>query len=675
LHFNRNVTKDFEEAIGPITPNLDINYMSFQITSPENPTGFCELIIDDISFTNGTAYDYMNNGDFETGNGNYWSSYSNGPSSALITNNDSTVGTTSLNLTTSTAGYYGNSYINCERNLYSGWDYFPKGPVVNQPEDVIISFDWKYSDTTNGGTNQEAYFSITGQNTTFSFEIRYYLGEHDDILPNSNSTSSSYIRRCYAAEGFGTRDTWHSFYLDLYDIISEENMLNVPIDDIGFDLDAGYNANSTVQLLVDDVNVICYPTIDPSFEGKIYWAPNDPISLWRCDDHQYTNITSDSHNGNLAANITAFDNHGSSRVYKTIFLPIQDNLYTDFWWKMNTLTIHTSTYSYAQLELNNSYYINYVLGSSAGTTFSNSSNSVYIIIDEHNTIGTWTNLARNVAKDVKEVYGKENLIVTEVTLYCYSNTAGAVVSTIFDDIHFVRDTTPSDISSVVLQNTPTYYEGAIIDVTTSDALNDIAEVVVYYQNETSWYPQLADHLNGDTYRAMIPEFEYGTTCNYYVEVFDSGGNSAIDDNSGANYSYTVSDDIDPYLSVFGPTEGSEISNEVTFYIDASDVGSGISGINITFGDSYSFDNDTIPEVFTFDTTLLDNGEQTAVFTVTDGAGNTFTVTLDYTFANTAPILLTLGILFNWGTLVGAGVVALGFGIYFLVRLIKIKKTS
>ncbi len=212
-------------------------------------------------------------------------------------------------------------------------------------------------------------------------------------------------------------------------------------------------------------------------------------------------------------------------------------------------------------------------------------------------------------------------------------------------------------------------------MTTSDALNDIAEVVVYYQNETSWYPQLADHLDGDTYRALIPAFEYGTTCNYYVEVFDSGGISTIDDNSGANYSYTVSDDVDPYLSVFGPTEGAEISNEIIFYIDASDVGSGISGINITIGDSYSFDNDIIPEEFTLDTTLFDNGEHSIVFTVTDGAGNSFTITKDYTLANTAPILLTLSILFNWGTLVGAGVVALGFGIYFLVRLIKIKKTS
>ncbi len=687
FHFRRNVTEDYEEAIGPINPNIEIRTIYFSSYSPNEPTGFTELIVDDVSVTNRTADEFIRNGDFETGDGSYWSNSIVGPTSVTITQNDYTEGTSALDL--QAEAYYdtSTSYLYCERSIYIGWNYFAKSYQTFQPGDVMLNFDWKYSDTFNGGVNQNAQFYIMANNGTYSYYFYYYLGQETDTVTSSNYSQPSYKYRYFTADGFGTRDTWQRFSLDLYELSVLENVLEMPITTIGFRVNAGYEENSTTQLLVDDFDLTTYPTGDPSFELDFGWHPNDPVIGWNnVGNQQYTNITSDAHSGNYAANVSSYNSFGASQVRRSMYLPIENNLYTDFWWKLDKMTSHASNYAAVDIQLSDNYHLYYILGASDSTILTNDSINAYFQVDNYNSTGTWYNLIRNIAIDSFAAFGKNNLIVTEIELRSACYSAGGEVETLFDDIHFVRDTTPPEIASVTLENSPTYYDDAIIEVTTTDLLNEIAEVVIYYQNDTTWYPVLATPIEENIFSGLIPHSEYGTQYNYYVVVFDTVGNNITDNNSGAYYTYTILDDIDPTLSVFGPAENDILTDQVIFYLDGLDSGSGINNLSIYIGPTQYYNGTLLLaysviyigpmiEMISYDTTLYGEGEQTFTFLVEDNAGNSYQVVKSFTIDNPAPILVVLGNFFNWGTLVGAGLVALGFGIFFLVRLIRIKKAS
>ena len=113
------------------------------------------------------------------------------------------------------------------------------------------------------------------------------------------------------------------------------------------------------------------------------------------------------------------------------------------------------------------------------------------------------------------------------------------------------------------------------------------------------------------------------------------------------------------------------------YINSFDEGSDISTLTIEFDDSELYNGSTL-EDFTLVTTDYEDGNHTLTFEVEDSAGNAVLIEKELTIDNPEPpkqILVVLGNLFNWGTLVGAGVVGLGFGIFFLVRFIKIRKAA
>ena len=766
LHFDRNITRDYEEAIGPVTPTTMIQGVYFYARSPSgSPTGYTELIIDDVSLTNDTGYEFLQNGDFEFGNGNYWYTYSNGPSSSEITYNDFTEGNSALNITAKSYFDDSTSYCYTRRNIYVGSNYYYKSFQAVQPEDVMINFDWKYSDVENGGDSQYAYFRIFAQNSTLTYNLYFYLGHDSDNYVNTNSTSSGQIIRYYNASGFGTRDSWNHFTLDLYELSVIENILEIPIRQVEFYLYSGNQQNATTQLLVDNFDLTTYPTGDPSFEMDFAWNQNDPVIAWdNSGNHLYTNITSDAHTGNYAANITSHNSYGISQVSRNLYLPIDNNLYADFWWKLEHITDTDGDYSEIYFVLNGSYTLHYLLGKSSITYLGNSSNNVFFTVENYNTTGTWYNLVRDIAADAQAAFTRSDWVLTDIQLASYCYAAGGKVITLFDDIHFARDTTPPAINSVTVLNTPTYYDNAVIEIVANDILNPVSEVILTYQHNSIWYPVLATEISENNFVAEIPYYEYNTDIEFYVEAFDTFGNNNTADNSGSNYSYTIADDVDPTLTIFGPAENETLSDQVIFYIGCNDVGSDVNQITIEIDDSelytgvliesiildtrlyddgdhtLSFEaediagnsilvekditisnptpdlitfgvdqNDTLTgqvtlyiegledgrdisqlsiklgdtelyngsfiDVFVIDSTQHKNGNYKLTFIVKDTGGNTLLYEKTISIDNPAPVLVILGNYFNWGTLIGAGVIALGFGIFFLVRFIKNKKAA
>ena len=380
------------------------------------------------------------------------------------------------------------------------------------------------------------------------------------------------------------------------------------------------------------------------------------------------------HSGNYAVNTTTFNSYGNAYVYRDMYLPVKNNLFTDFWWKLDHITNTAADYSIIYFELNYSYYIYYVLGRSSSSTFSNSTSSTYYFVDNCNVTGTWNNLIRDVATDCYDAFGNSDWIITETRLQSVCYNSGGKVTTLFDDIYFVRDTTPPDISSVTIQETPVYYEETVVEITANDLLHPITEVVLSYQNDSIWYPILATQIDENTYTAVIPQFDYGTAIEFYVEAFDTLGYNNTDNNSGSYYSFTVADDIDPELLIFGPAENETLVGQIVFYIESLDIGSDIKEMSIVI-DETSLYNGTAIDLYTLDTTLYADGVHTISVSVEDYAGNSIEVERELTIDNPAPVLVVLGNLFNWGTLVGAGLVGLGIGIFFLVRFIKLRKAA
>ncbi|MHA1213449.1 MAG: hypothetical protein ACTSSH_13445, partial [Candidatus Heimdallarchaeota archaeon] len=356
--FNQNITQDYLEAFGKPGASNIFYYLTFYVDSPSAPTGAAELILDEIRLYNKTNYQYItDNWDFEDGTGNYWSYYYTGPSYCYVTNDDSTEGDNSLNLTSSAYYESSQSYLYAEYNSVIQWTNPPKSYYAENPGDLVIEFDWKYNDVSNGGSYQNAMFYVISQSETHYYYNFYILGNGGDTNTYSNYTAGSFTYRHFLAESFGIRDTWNRFSLDVYDLFQQESISGASVTYVGFE---------TVNLLVDDFIEKTYPTGDPSFEFDYGWTSTNPLPSWvNTGSDLYTNITTDAHTGNYAANLT-IDAAGSALAYRPTNLEVDTNLYTDFWWKLNDMSDAGTSYAMYYLQLNDFYYIYYVLGAASG---------------------------------------------------------------------------------------------------------------------------------------------------------------------------------------------------------------------------------------------------------------------------------------------------------------------
>lgn len=204
----------------------------------------------------------------------------------------------------------------------------------------------------------------------------------------------------------------------------------------------------------------------------------------------------------------------------------------------------------------------------------------------------------------------------------YSSGANDVLKVLFDDLHFIYDTTGPEIASVVLQNTPTYYQDAIIDITTTDALGLVDSVVLYYRNVSSWHAVLAINIGGDVFRATIPFGEYGTTYEYYLEVEDIHNHMTLDNNSGLYYSYTVGDDVNPIISITAPANDTTVSGDLLIEVDCSDIGSDIDFVEFYDGPLTIIGTDSSgPYNFLWNTRLVSNGVHEIFAIAYDNDGN------------------------------------------------------
>jgi hypothetical protein len=174
-----------------------------------------------------------------------------------------------------------------------------------------------------------------------------------------------------------------------------------------------------------------------------------------------------------------------------------------------------------------------------------------------------------------------------------------------------------------------YTDSPVIDCDASDPGSGISTVRLYYRLDGgTWSVLLMVNTAGIQYEATIPAQTWNTLVEYYVNATDNAGNWDVDDNTGAYYSYTVSDSVSPVISSFYPAPTSvEYSDTPTVGCDVTDPGSGIQNIVLNYsvdGGSWmtlamSFVSGTLYQVSLPAQTW--GAQVTYYVNVTDNAGN------------------------------------------------------
>ena len=621
--FSRNVTADYMTRFGTPPANCYVTYTAWQVYSPANPKGLTEVLADDHSLTNRTAYIYTPNGNFESGDGNHWAIDDTSPCSVLLTT-DHTEGSFAANMSAKSVMAGGYGYAGMSQS-YS----YPRGLYVSQPGTGVLSFDWKYTETYNGGWGQDAYIYIYAQNNTRSLQVYLMIGTSLDYFSYSNSSSLMYIK----ASGFGNNGTWQHEAIDLHALFQEYNVSSLVITDYEFEVDISANANSSSNLLLDKFRLLNYPTLDPGFEQFRTWSPSDPVPTWWQTNagYPYINRTSFAHSGNWAANITSYGGVPAG-LDRGQYVSIDGSIYTDFWYQVKSTTSASESVAYIELYFDSGVWIYYLLAATSIYPATNSSDSVYYYVDGFNQTGTWRNLVRNVKADLEAAFAPTSWVLDTVEMVCYG-AVGGTVSVIFDDMNFVVDTHPPTINQV-LRNpiAPMYHDAVQVTINATDVLSGVAHVYVYYRIGTGSWSILTATMSGGLYHASIPTQSYGASVSYYVNATDNLGHVAV----GSTFSYVLGDDIAPVIDSISPINNTVVSGWKFVNVTTHDPGvgsSGVSHVELWSGSSLLANTSSAPYQLHWNTQLLTNGTHTLTVRVMDRAGNMASVILHYDVEN------------------------------------------
>jgi hypothetical protein len=621
----RNITKDFEQVF-PSNPlgSAYIRYIYFWVTSVANPIGPTIMLYDDVAFTNSTGFNYFSdNGDFEDGDGNPWSNLEYGPSYLYTTNNDKIEGNSAMNMTAYCPSAQAQSYLYAETDIYDGWGSVPKAWPAIQSGDVEISFDWKYSDTPGIGS-QQSYVYIYSTNGSYDFYLYFVIGVEDDnfLGSYSNYSYSTYRGDFIQAEHFGVRDTWNHFSFDTYEIVSSFGVTDVVPYYVGFYIENNWIDDNVNQLLIDDFRVTTYPAGDASFEGNIIDTTADPFNFWNDPySHIYANITSDAYHGNYAANLTAHSGANNIYISKTTFMPVVDNLYTDFYWRLDQITDTGSTsMSYIRLEVDDSYYIHYILANNSNFSPTNDSNDCYYFVENHNQIGSWNNVFRNLNNDITAYYGAGDHNITQIYLSSYASGTDEII-TIFDHIHFARDIEgPSITNPGRNPMSPESTDDVDITVDVQDNI-EVQSATLYTKIDAGlWGPTPMTYVAGE-YTATIPSQTFEAEVSYYFEATDIYGHTTELGSILSPYTYVVGDITPPTVAIMAPGSLDVVDGQLIIEVDADDAISGMNRVEIYDGMDLIVTDSTAPYEFAWDTRTVANGTHTINVIAYDNNGN------------------------------------------------------
>ncbi len=621
---SRNITADFISVFGAFDLSIRYVFLNAYIEYHSHSGSYTNYYFDDFYMHNATI-EFITNGDFEANPvTNWYVNNGNRDHSFITLSSVKTQGQYSANLTSKALTNQSSS--RCELYDYI-WNYYQREYVTIESY-PIIEFDW-YLDFEGLGDDfdQRAYFQIRLQDlqTSQYYTLYYFFGAGSSGDMAANSSYNLYLK----APSYNQTNEWAHFSMDMYSVLFSYGWSNLSIYEYTFHVQANYLEGARMTLLIDNYNLNVHPTIDPGFE--VHLTDFHEFDSWRATPSgtPSANWTQDAHSGSYAANLTSTAAYTYTYLRRSVYLEITPSLTTDFYWRLDRLVDPGSATadSYIRLEFNDGSDIYYWLaGINPPSEGWNSTSDLYYLVDGMNEVGSeWKHLTRNIADDVQG-FSQTPLFITEIYLVA-TIWDGGEVSTLFDDMHFVVDQTPPDLSNVVAPPPPNYLTSPSVTAEAEDAFTGVGSVLLHYNSGSGWVsiPMVEE---ATLWAGQIPVHPYGTSVDYYVEALDRVGNSAIDDNGGLYYSYTVIDDIDPVIGFDDPIWYAPASGILKVNASAEDSGSGIAYLELYIDAVLIVNYTSSPYQYEWDTRTEDNGLHALRIHSKDVGGNEVNVEIE-----------------------------------------------
>ena len=202
-----------------------------------------------------------------------------------------------------------------------------------------------------------------------------------------------------------------------------------------------------------------------------------------------------------------------------------------------------------------------------------------------------------------------------------------------------------------------------------DYFSHVSYVQVFYRTDGGWSSVVAS-MAGMSFLASIPAHDWDNTVQYYIVMQDTFGLQSTADNSGLYYSYDIVDNVEPYVQILHVTTSSKGIQSVD--IEAYDPGSDIAYVELYDTGELVANLTTTPYNVTYseDFEQID-GTRTLIARAVDNAGNEMIheVVLGVDLPSAFVAFFQ-----TWGTLFGAGVVGVAWGVVAIVQAVKKSKT-
>jgi hypothetical protein len=123
----------------------------------------------------------------------------------------------------------------------------------------------------------------------------------------------------------------------------------------------------------------------------------------------------------------------------------------------------------------------------------------------------------------------------------FTDLAGNIGS---QTVTFTVDTAPPVIKTptqIPAANSVQPNQAVTVSANVTDAISGVSSATLSYSNDTVTWTNVTMTYNATTglYQATIPGYPGGTTVSYYVSAIDGAGNSAVNNNAGTYYVYSV----------------------------------------------------------------------------------------------------------------------------------------
>ncbi len=640
--FDHNITADFlslPNFPASIPTDLQLEEVEFFMRVHGGTKEYLRAFIDDVQLVNATNnYVFIGgstrNGDFESNpfSGN-WRTAGNSDAGFHSASSTAHSGSSSLNLTTTTTNFAKSSYVDVG---------YASNVRLTSLNPVNFSFWWRLDDISNLTNESLAFVELECYNSTYDWTT-YYMLSHGDTIPTLDYLNETW-QTVFYAKNFNWAYVWHHFSQDLLaDITTRFTTDELFVNRINFRLKTQNTPSSRIELLVDDVSLICAAVNGMGYEDQP--AVGENVRGWNDnDDYDEITVTDLAFAGSKAVNLTVTTGNSVEAAQEPALRPLNGTreTYFDFVWRLEEYSPGSQNFVRFQVSFGEDYSIDYMLAVSSSFPWTNTTSHKYLNVSSIGVTGTWVQCHIDIVKDFEAVFG----ITPDINIYrcsfngmCYS---GGRIELLWDDFYLYDD--PAPTLGNVVQNplTPEYDDVVAVSADASD--QDLHMVLVHYRVDAgSWQITMMTLQSGDnwdgTFQGAIPVQAYASSIEYYVTANDTWGMTTTALDNEQFFTYSVSDSIDPVVVINSPSDGAILTGIINITATVNDAGSGVAQVEITIEDIPVFTGSNEPFTYFWPSNLVYSGIYTIRVTAYDNAGNSATSSVTISVQNPLPQLL------------------------------------